>query len=265
MATPPQPSKQMSSRLLTMKFMQRAASSPNPSSERPPKKPRLSNGSTGSPQLAKPASRNITSQWNAAQRAIQEEERKKQQALDRAARDAGEERWVLSFTEEPKSTNNGTGLRIVKAGFAEIDAGLEKKEHIIVRQEGFADEDNRFARLVDGGEEESDDDHEDDQAHMIGRRSFGKFNKAVEKRNNPDYEPSSSDSSSERGSADEEDSDSQDGEMDPMDELIRTAAAERARAERKDKKRAAEEERKIEVERRRNKEVKLESEWHKQQ
>lgn len=95
--------------------MQRAAASPSstPSTpDGPPsKRQRLSTGSHNS--LRTP------DYGEAVQAAIAAEELKREQALEKAAADAGETRWVLSFRDED---NSGKGmLRVVSKGFAEID------------------------------------------------------------------------------------------------------------------------------------------------
>lgn len=156
--TPTSAPKAMSSRLLTMKFMQRAAaSSPtntSPSIDEP------------SPKRQKTA-QNTPTKFNvdtladnrAIQAAIVEEEAKKQAALDRAAVEAGDTRWVLSF-EGRKHLNTPTNtLRVVQTGFANLDQPSP------IKAERVNDDDNDF------GEE---------KPFMVGRRSFGKFNKVLE-------------------------------------------------------------------------------------
>lgn len=93
----------------------------------------------------------------AIQAALDAEEAKRQAALDKQATDAGDTRWVLSYEDQEKSAlvANG-GLRIIQAGYANLD--------ILTPQP---------VKLMD------DDDFADRPA-MVGRRSFAKFNKALE-------------------------------------------------------------------------------------
>lgn len=92
----------------------------------------------------------------AFQEAAAAEEAKKNAFIERAAAEAGETKWVLSVSDDKPKTA-GSGLRIVEAGYGAIDSGAPIPE--------------------------SDDEEEEEQsAGMAGRRSFGKFNKAVEVR-----------------------------------------------------------------------------------
>ncbi|CAP96364.1 hypothetical protein E8E15_004969 [Penicillium rubens] len=94
------PEKTMSSNLLTMKFMRRAAAAKetqSPSSDDSPhnsKRPRLSTEAE-SPR---------TSDMEAITAALAAEEEKRQQAVARAAAEAGETHWVLDVPAMPQST-----------------------------------------------------------------------------------------------------------------------------------------------------------------
>ncbi|OQD60184.1 hypothetical protein PENPOL_c026G10600 [Penicillium polonicum] len=94
------PEKTMSSNLLTMKFMRRAAAAKetqSPSSDASPhnsKRPRLSTEAE-SPN---------TSDMDAIAAALAAEEEKRQQAVARAAAEAGETHWVLDVPAIPQST-----------------------------------------------------------------------------------------------------------------------------------------------------------------
>ncbi|KAJ9490438.1 hypothetical protein VN97_g2820 [Penicillium thymicola] len=94
------PEKTMSSNLLTMKFMRRAAAAKetqSPSSDASPhnsKRPRLSTEAE-SPR---------TSDMDAITVALAAEEEKRQQAVARAAAEAGETHWVLDVPATPQST-----------------------------------------------------------------------------------------------------------------------------------------------------------------
>lgn len=104
---------------MTMKFMQRSAakstnSSPSTPHGPPAKKLRLSRGESapGTP----------TSQDQEILRtALAEEERKQQEASDKAAQYSGETKWVLSF-QEPLGDKQAESMHVRKAGFAELDA-----------------------------------------------------------------------------------------------------------------------------------------------
>ncbi|KAJ5795315.1 hypothetical protein N7457_001914 [Penicillium paradoxum] len=94
------PEKIMSSNLLTMKFMRRAAASketqsPSPAAtSRNSKRPRLSTEAESPP----------TSDMDAIAAALAAEEEKRQQAVARAAAEAGETHWVLDVPAAPQST-----------------------------------------------------------------------------------------------------------------------------------------------------------------
>ena len=96
----------------------------------------------------------ITPDARAFQEAAAAEEAKKNAFIERAAAEAGETKWVLSLNDD-KTASAAPALRIVEAGYGAIDSGAPIPE--------------------------SDDEEEEEQsAGMAGRRSFGKFNKAVE-------------------------------------------------------------------------------------
>ncbi|RAL59570.1 hypothetical protein DID88_006563 [Monilinia fructigena] len=218
--TPTSAPKAMSSRLLTMKFMQRAAASsptnvsPSPLDEPSPKRQKTAQNTPTKFNV------NTLADNRAIQVAIQTEEAKKQAALDRAAAEAGDTRWVLSF-EGRKHLNTPTNtLRVVQTGFANLDLPNPTKVERV-------------------GDDDDDDDFTDEKPFMVGRRSFGKFNKVLEKQQNPNLEFSSSEEESEE----EEESADEDSEDDPTGakELIKASrqeAVKRAKEERKAKKKA---------------------------
>ena len=74
--------------------------------------------------------------------ALAEEAEKREKAVERLAEDAGETKWVLSTVDGGEQTSLG-GLRIVETGYSTID------------QEAW-------------------------RPSMVGRRSFGKFNRELE-------------------------------------------------------------------------------------
>ncbi|CZR61547.1 uncharacterized protein PAC_11444 [Phialocephala subalpina] len=230
--TPGSAPKMMSSRLLTMKFMQRAANtsptsraSPSPDEPSPKRRKTDSNPST-------PTKFNVDAlaDRSAIQAAMASEEAKKQAALERQAAELGDTRWVLNFEDQKKVS--GLALRVVQTGFANLDASPVKIQYI--------------------------DEDELEKPAMVGRRSFGKFNKVVEKQQYPNKEDSS-----ESDSEDDEDSDSSEADNDsddPTSELIRASrqeAVERAKAERHAKKRSAKAEAEQLAKKRRKNEVNL--------
>ncbi|KAF9246779.1 hypothetical protein DTO027I6_5293 [Penicillium roqueforti] len=94
------PEKTMSSTLLTMKFMRRAAAAKetqSPSSDASPH-------NTKRPRLSTEAESPSTSDMDAIAAALAAEEEKRQKAVARAAAEAGETHWVLDFPATPQST-----------------------------------------------------------------------------------------------------------------------------------------------------------------
>ncbi|KAF1942304.1 hypothetical protein EJ02DRAFT_345697 [Clathrospora elynae] len=117
--------KTMSSRLMTMKFMQRgaaksAASSPTTSKGPPSKKLRLASGASapGTPG---------TPDHEILQSALVAEEKKRQEALDKAAQHTGETKWVLSY-QDPLDGKRQDSMQVRQVGFAEIDAEDDSEE-----------------------------------------------------------------------------------------------------------------------------------------
>ncbi|KAI4733273.1 hypothetical protein E4T50_16171 [Aureobasidium sp. EXF-12298] len=215
--------KNMSSRLLNMKFMQRASAST-------PTTPTTPDGTRPSKRIKTEA---VDPDVRAFQEAAAAEEAKKNAFIERAAAEAGETKWVLSVSDD-KSETAGPGLRIVEAGYGAIDSGAPIPE--------------------------SDDDEEEEQsAGMAGRRSFGKFNKAVERQHNPDL--SSSESEHDSDASSDSDSDSEDDEdLDEAELLLkaeRKEAAAKLRAERKTQRKAEEVKSKQMAERRRSRDINL--------
>lgn len=96
---------------------------------------------------------------SAIQAALDAEEAKRQAALDKQAVEAGDTRWVLSFEDQEKLARvaNG-GLRIIQTGFASLDVPTPQQIKPM------------------------DDDDFGDRPAIVGRRSFAKFNKALEVR-----------------------------------------------------------------------------------
>lgn len=218
------PSKPMSSRLMTMKFMQRAAASTSPSTPQsqshtldtlPSKRQKVSAATSSIPTP--------TSDLQLIQVALTKEEEKKEKAINRLAEEAGETKWVLSTVNGEKGNGVG-GLRVANAGYSEID------------QEAW-------------------------RPAVSGRRSFGKFNQELEKRQDGAAGTSSSSSETETEASEEDGEDSDDPAG--TRELIRVAKenamrrADDERYQRKQQRRAEKDELARLVEKRRSKEVKL--------
>jgi hypothetical protein len=156
-STPGSAPKSMSSRLLTMKFMQRAAASspttPPPSmlNEPLPKRQKNNSDSPSRPSFDV----NALADQRAIQAAVAEEEAKRQAALERAAAEAGDTRWILSFEDQRPSEPPNAALRVVQTGYANLDAPSNIKS---------VEEDTEL----------------EDKPVIVGRRSFGKFNRVLE-------------------------------------------------------------------------------------
>lgn len=117
-----------------MKFMQRAAAAKSPSTpstptaasddERPSK--RLRTGERSSPSA--PKTPGYVVDQKAAQAALDEEDRKRQSAIDRMAERLGDSHWVLDTAKLPAFHNQATPLRVVQIGFSEIDKKQKSDE-----------------------------------------------------------------------------------------------------------------------------------------
>ncbi|KXJ94504.1 hypothetical protein Micbo1qcDRAFT_44430 [Microdochium bolleyi] len=182
-STPP---KTMSSRLLTMKFMQRAATTPTTST---PSTPASEEQSSKRRKVThQPEDDGIAAMVDhkAVQLALAEEERKRHEAVLRNAAEAGDARWVLS-TPKQESFAVKPVLNVVQVGFAQIDSpnikagydsdesasdseaavqpfrrfNMEKKK---VKKQPASDSDS------DSG---SESDSDDSDSEHVGRKAFG--------------------------------------------------------------------------------------------
>lgn len=117
--------KGMSSRLMTMKFMQRGEASAKSSPSTTPK-----TDSEGSAKRRKTAHKETPEgkplyDEKAVQAALQEEESKRQAAIARRAKELGDEQWVLTGAAmSVPNARHPVNLNYVQVGFAQIDAGL---------------------------------------------------------------------------------------------------------------------------------------------
>ena len=135
--------------------MQRAAAS-SPNAPSSPGQPGTPDSASKRQKLDSPQNHvDDLANQKAIQAAIEAEDRRVQAAVDKAAADAGDTRWTLNFTQAPKPQPAGT-MRVQQMSFANID-----RPPAVIR---------------------SMDDDEGDKALAGGRRSFGKFNRKLEKR-----------------------------------------------------------------------------------
>ncbi|KAL8999039.1 MAG: hypothetical protein Q9169_002037 [Polycauliona sp. 2 TL-2023] len=118
----------MSSRLMTMKFMQRAAASsatPSPQSPLTPNSaPSSKRRKTSTDQSPLPSTPNTDAQI--FQAAVDAEDAKRAAAIERVATQAGETKWVLSTTDRVgKSSFGEKKLQFLTAGYSDIDQDIE--------------------------------------------------------------------------------------------------------------------------------------------
>ncbi|KAJ4293509.1 hypothetical protein N0V90_008792 [Kalmusia sp. IMI 367209] len=121
--------KTMSSRLMTMKFMQRSAgkaagSEPSTPNGPPSKRMRLSNGASAPGTPVTPYSPH---DHEMLQTALAAEEKKREEALARAYEHTGETKWVLSY-KDPHAGKRPPVMQVRQAGFAVIDADEDSDE-----------------------------------------------------------------------------------------------------------------------------------------
>jgi len=96
------------------------ASSPSTPNGPPSKKVRLSNGHSAPGTLGTPDHAILQS-------ALEADEKKRQEALDKASQHTGETKWQLSFTD-PLEGKRQEALQVRHAGFAELDADVSSEE-----------------------------------------------------------------------------------------------------------------------------------------
>ncbi len=126
--------KTMSSRLMTMKFMQRgaaaaaaAATAATPEAASSPATPRSDDGSAKRRKFAHTPSVTASSpatplyDQKALQAALDEEEKKRQAAIEKRAAELGDSHWVLGPSAAAPSRGARPLLNVVQVGFAQID------------------------------------------------------------------------------------------------------------------------------------------------
>jgi hypothetical protein len=117
--------KNMSNRLMTMKFMQRGAASAPSSAATTPE-----THNEGSAKRRKTAHKHTPEakplyDEKAVQAALEEEERKRQAAIAKRAQELGDEHWVLNGAKLSSfDTKQHVTLNVVHVGFAQIDSGF---------------------------------------------------------------------------------------------------------------------------------------------
>ncbi|ORY69719.1 uncharacterized protein BCR38DRAFT_90895 [Pseudomassariella vexata] len=174
--------KSMSSRLLTMKFMQRAAVSPSPASspstpkseEKSSKRRKISHGTPSTATVAEPQIDRV-----AIQAAIDEGERKREAAIVKQAAELGDARWVLDV-QNPATRRVETPLNVVQVGFSQIDSSkaaededsTDDSDHHVQHFRRYNMEKKKPLPDAPGYVDESASDAESsDESHSPGRNS----------------------------------------------------------------------------------------------
>ncbi|OTA95796.1 hypothetical protein M434DRAFT_393442 [Hypoxylon sp. CO27-5] len=195
----PTPPKSMSSRLLTMKFMQRAAASPSSAPATPSSDEQASKRRKVSHDPTKRELRDSLPQIDqtAVQAAIAEEERKRQEALIQHAAELGDSHWVLDIPDKAANSGRGaqTPLNVVQVGFAQIDSYIDTSDtsglddestdtpHIttpVVRRYNMGRK--QVTKDSESGSDDSNSDSDSDpdassQENSSGRNSYGQRSK----------------------------------------------------------------------------------------
>jgi hypothetical protein len=152
------------------------ASSPSTPNGPPSKKVRLSNGAD----------------HEILQMALAEEEKKRQEALDKAAQYTGETKWVLSVND-PLAGKRRASMNVRQAGFAELDAEDESEEE---------EEEARPIRMqFGGGVKKKADVRSSPMQEWIARAD--RLQNSVPFVNADESEEGETDSSSEEGDSDD--------------------------------------------------------------
>ncbi|KAI8635072.1 hypothetical protein F5Y19DRAFT_411480 [Xylariaceae sp. FL1651] len=188
MASPNTP-KTMSSRLLTMKFMQRAAAASSPSSTA------TTPASNDQSNKRRKVSHSPTSQQNvdtlvneaAIRAAIAEEEKKVESALLKRAEELGDARWVLDIPEQNTRRTAQSPLSVVQVGFAQIDSSdvmehetesVDPSHNSIPALRRYNMDKKKVSKKAQYTSDESSSDSDPDSdssspENGIGRQSFG--------------------------------------------------------------------------------------------
>ncbi|KAI1267361.1 hypothetical protein F5Y18DRAFT_336155 [Xylariaceae sp. FL1019] len=195
MASPAGTPKTMSSRLLTMKFMQRAAAS-TPSSSAPstPTSNDKSNKRRKISHQSAPEEVDTDSLVNQAaiRVAMEEEEKKSHEALLKRADELGDAHWVLDLPAPATKRPTQSPLNIIQVGYAQIDASdpsnnndLEEPHNSAPAIRRFNMDKKKASKKVKQESDNSSSDSESDSAsdsdsdsssEPSGRQSFGSSN-----------------------------------------------------------------------------------------
>lgn len=140
--------KTMSSRLMTMKFMQRAVASESNS----PTTPRSDNeGSAKRRKVSHTSAKSspITPLYDqkAVQAALEEEDKKRQAAIERRAAELGDSRWVLDSHLPSSGAGLNSPLNVVQVGFSQIDSTAGPGEKEDTKEEAKPTPTNIFRRF----------------------------------------------------------------------------------------------------------------------
>ncbi|KUI56293.1 hypothetical protein VP1G_03558 [Cytospora mali] len=166
--------KSASQRLLTMKFMQRAAAAAPPSApstpaadHEPSSKRRKTSGRAS---LGTPETQSYVIDHRAAQAALEEEERKRQALVAKHAEALGDSHWVLDAAKLPGAQQGGAPLKIVQVGFSQIDRGGGGEA-----AEAQEEEEEEETTTIDGPtfRSDSDSDSDDSDSDSSGSSSEG--------------------------------------------------------------------------------------------
>ncbi|POS73454.1 hypothetical protein DHEL01_v208156 [Diaporthe helianthi] len=164
-----------SQRLLTMKFMQRAAaaaaspsspSTPTSDDGRASKRRKTSGQSPMTPQTP-----SYVIDHKAAQVAREEEERKRQEHAARQAEKLGDSHWVLDAAKLPGPDQQaGKVLNVVQVGFSQIDSRRGEEDE----QAGESSNDSSDSDSSDSGSSDSSsEDSAKEAPRQSGRASYG--------------------------------------------------------------------------------------------
>ncbi|KAI1281350.1 hypothetical protein F5Y07DRAFT_294217 [Xylaria sp. FL0933] len=190
MASPGTP-KTMSSRLLTMKFMQRAAAaSPSSTPSTPTPNDQSNKRRKTAHNTTPPQDVDTLVNQAAIQAAIAEEEKKVESALLKRAEELGDSRWVLDVPKHTKGHTAQPLLNVVRVGFAQIDSSDSvenetdtsrtlhetvpalRRYNMDKKKISHKSQNNSSASSSDSeSESESDDDSSSEE--ISGRQSFG--------------------------------------------------------------------------------------------
>ncbi|KAH6653992.1 hypothetical protein BKA67DRAFT_535336 [Truncatella angustata] len=154
--------KGMSSRLLTMKFMQRAAATSSPASASNPSTPVSEESSSKRRKISHSRSSkqdpDVLVDRQKIQAAIDEDERKREDAIVKRAAELGDARWVLDVAGLSNPSAAATKpLQVVQVGYAQIDSPDNSED-----DSEPADEAHSRSAQANDSNDDSDDSSDDD-------------------------------------------------------------------------------------------------------